>query len=202
MSKQGVANGTCVILGAKQIDFIREMLSTHMFSRVYMAGLWFDKEGTAGNMNMEIETEHDQVQSQNVHMSDSSVIQSYLDIYQRMMMPYTHIVHKLDRRSALQACSYFYDESIDFLYIDSHYSYDEMKNVLHAWYPKVRPGCMIAGDHYHSNDCIRVNQTIFGVTRAVNEFINQYKLNVSIQILSDWYDADAQTQMRQWYFMV
>lgn len=196
MLSQGVMNGTCAILGAKQIDFVRELLSAQLFSRVYIAGLWFDK-GTTCDIEMEMEREH----VQQAHGHDL-LTQPYVDVYERMMMPYTHVVHKIDRGSAMQSCEHFYDESIDFLYIDSHYSYDEMKNVLHAWYPKVRPGCIISGDHYHANDCVNINHTILGVTRAVNEFAIQQKLNVSIDILSDWYDEDGQTRMRQWYFTV
>ena len=42
----------------------------------------------------------------------------------------------------------FEDASIDFVYIDARHTYDAVMEDLEAWWPKVRPGGIVAGEDY------------------------------------------------------
>lgn len=55
----------------------------------------------------------------------------------------------------------------DFVYIDAKHDYRSVMNDLRAWYPKVKPGGIIAG-HDYKNSCVRKN--LVEVKRAVDNF--------------------------------
>lgn len=42
----------------------------------------------------------------------------------------------------------FEDDSIDFLFIDAHHTYEDVKIDLELWYPKVKTGGIISGHDY------------------------------------------------------
>lgn len=63
---------------------------------------------------------------------------------------------------SLDVVSQFEDESIDFIFIDASHDYDNVLADITAWYPKLKPGGLIAGDDY----ALCWN----GVIRAVNEY--------------------------------
>jgi len=54
------------------------------------------------------------------------------------------------------------DGSLDFVYLDAGHDYDSVKRDIAAWWPKVKPGGIFAGNDYFSG-CP-------GVIQAVNEF--------------------------------
>lgn len=64
--------------------------------------------------------------------------------------------------SSLDIVSQFEDESIDFIFIDAAHDYDNVLADITAWYPKLKPGGMIAGDDYS----VYWN----GVIKAVNKY--------------------------------
>lgn len=64
------------------------------------------------------------------------------------------------------------DESLDIVYLDAGHSYDAVKQDLEAWYPKVKPGGVIAGHDF-------VNPA-YGVLQAVNEFTAKRALKVNV----------------------
>jgi len=53
------------------------------------------------------------------------------------------------------------DIKIDYLHIDAGHSYENVKEDIKHWYPKVRPGGVMAGDDYH--------HTWPGVVKAADE---------------------------------
>jgi predicted O-methyltransferase YrrM len=65
------------------------------------------------------------------------------------------------RKPSVEAALDFKDESQDFVFIDADHSYEAVKADIEAWYPKVRPGGMLAGHDYNEPSC--------GVTQAVCE---------------------------------
>lgn len=60
-----------------------------------------------------------------------------------------------------QAAKSFKNESIDFVFIDASHMYEAVLSDIKAWFPKVKPGGIIAGHDYSPR---------FGVIQAVNEF--------------------------------
>jgi hypothetical protein len=65
------------------------------------------------------------------------------------------------------AADRFADESLDFVYVDANHAYLAVRADLRAWYPKLRPGGLLAGRCYL--DGIR-SGSLFGVKTAVDEF--------------------------------
>jgi hypothetical protein len=73
-----------------------------------------------------------------------------------------------------QAASQFADGALDFVYLDANHSYLAVRDDLHAWYPKLRAGGLLAGhdylDGYVGFGPDFQGGTLFGVKTAVDEF--------------------------------
>lgn len=67
-----------------------------------------------------------------------------------------------------EAADHIKDESLDFIFIDADHSYENCKQDIELWVPKVRLGGMISGHDY---------QTLFpGVVKAVDESFAAFEL--------------------------
>jgi hypothetical protein len=67
-------------------------------------------------------------------------------------------VPKYFRNSSLEAAEYFLDGSLDFIYIDARHDYCGVMEDLHAWYPKLKVGGMMAGhDFLTAHESIRMS---------------------------------------------
>ena len=78
--------------------------------------------------------------------------------------------------ASLDVVNQFEDESIDFIFIDASHDYENVLADITAWYPKLKPGGLIAGDDYAP--CWG------GVIRAVNEYFTDktvFFLNGALQ---------------------
>jgi predicted O-methyltransferase YrrM len=64
--------------------------------------------------------------------------------------------------SSQQAAQLFADGSLDFVFIDAAHGFDDVRADLACWWPKIRPGGLLAGHDY--------NADWPGVVRAVDEF--------------------------------
>ncbi len=65
--------------------------------------------------------------------------------------------------------------SLDFVYLDARHDRDSVEEDLAVWYPKVRPGGVIAGHDYLDG---HVDQGAFGVRSAVDAFFGSRGLKV------------------------
>lgn len=81
------------------------------------------------------------------------------EIYLRNIAPISERIEVM-RATSLEANGNFADGSVDFVFIDGSHAYEDVLADCRAWYPKVRPGGMIAGHDYHWKP----------VKRAVDEF--------------------------------
>lgn len=66
------------------------------------------------------------------------------------------------RKDSAEAARDISDESVDLVFIDADHSYEGVRRDIEAWTPKIKPGGIISGHDYESNE-------FPGVVRAVNE---------------------------------
>ena len=78
------------------------------------------------------------------------------------------------RKPSVEAASDFQDDSMAAVFIDADHSYEAVKADLAAWYPKVKPGGIIAGHDFVWNHPVSQK----GVIRAVREFCADKPLEV------------------------
>lgn len=77
---------------------------------------------------------------------------------------------ELMRDFSVNASKRFADNSLDFIFLDANHTYDAVMKDLTAWFAKIRPGGIMAGDDYAT--CHP------GVPAAVNLFFAQKGLEV------------------------
>jgi Methyltransferase domain len=65
-------------------------------------------------------------------------------------------------------------ETLDWVYIDGNHTYECVLEDLRSWYPKVRPGGLLAGDDYDRPD----GWWDDGVTKAVQDFASAEAVRV------------------------
>ena len=69
--------------------------------------------------------------------------------------------------TSLEAAPLIPDHSLDFAYVDARHDYASVLEDLEAWFPKVKPGGILAGHDYAD---IEFGKNVFGVKSAVDEF--------------------------------
>ena len=106
---------------------------------------------------------------------DASIINNTL--YEDFLLnikPVSHIINPI-RSTSIEAAATFEDNSLDFIFIDAAHDYENVKNDLNAWYPKLKPSGIFAGHDYIPNWP--------GVIQAVNEFCSINRLIIQSQEL-------------------
>ncbi len=68
-------------------------------------------------------------------------------------------------------------QSVDFAYIDADHTYESVKSNLWEWWPKVKPGGILAGHDYTDRKYMWGQ---FGVKQAVTEFAVDNGLSVNV----------------------
>lgn len=77
---------------------------------------------------------------------------------------------KLLRTTSLVVASAMRDNALDFVFIDAQHTYTEVMGDILAWYPKVRPGGLVAGHDFRWE----------GVSKAVVEFLEENNLEGNV----------------------
>ena len=85
------------------------------------------------------------------------------------LAPYHDRVRILQGDSVVMAAE-IEDESLDWVFLDGDHSQDSVLRDLHAYYPKVKPGGLVAGHDWAHPDYP------FGVEKAVYRFLEEIKL--------------------------
>lgn len=78
------------------------------------------------------------------------------------------------RSYSVTASRQYQDESLDVVYIDAGHSYEQVLADIYAWYPKVKPGGIIAGHDFAFEHPV----SRAGVIRAVLEFFHDKPLEI------------------------
>lgn len=92
------------------------------------------------------------------------------------------------RMESVPASKIFKDDFFDFVYIDASHTYNNAKQDILSWYPKVKAGGVISG-HDYLNDGPQ-----FQVKRAVDEFCEVNKINVMVT-------GGTRRCPQSWYFV-
>jgi hypothetical protein len=97
---------------------------------------------------------------------------------------------EIRRMTSLEAAASIPDASLDFAYIDARHDYASVLEDLDAWFPKVKPGGILAGHDYADID---FGRTDFGVKSAVDEFFAARGIPVhctggpsAVELLPSW----------------
>jgi tetratricopeptide (TPR) repeat protein len=99
---------------------------------------------------------------------------NYLETLRRLMPFHRRsIVWRLTSREAADLLP---DQNLDFAYIDADHSYRGVSEDIRLWYPKVKPGGVLAGHDYCTDGQYWLGD--FGVQHAVNEFVEASKLDL------------------------
>jgi SAM-dependent methyltransferase len=99
--------------------------------------------------------------------SENNVNQLY-QTFKSNMKPLEGFYKEIISKSTT-ASQYFENESLDFIFIDASHEYEDVKDDIKSWLPKLKKGGIIAGDDYGNID-------FPGVHRAVIESINSYQV--------------------------
>jgi predicted O-methyltransferase YrrM len=88
------------------------------------------------------------------------------------------------RTTSVGAAARVQPASADFVYIDALHDYDSALEDVAHWYPKLRPGAIIAGHDYLDGE---FPEGVFGVKRAVDGFFGPRGVRVRPTLLdSPW----------------
>jgi SAM-dependent methyltransferase len=91
------------------------------------------------------------------------------DVFLSNIKPVNHFINPV-RMTSIKASKLYEDNSLDFVFIDASHEYEDVKEDILAWLPKVKIGGILAGHDYN---------TFEGVDRAVNEIFNINDLEIS-----------------------
>lgn len=104
------------------------------------------------------------------HKQENVIVQKELyNTFLKNIEPVNHIITPI-KLASVDAARTYEDESIDFVFIDAAHDYENVRQDLYAWYPKLKKGGMMCG-HDH---------TWPGVVKAVNEFITTTGLTLHL----------------------
>ena len=179
--------GYGVEIGVKQGFFSKHILSNVNLKKLYLIDPWTDQD---------IET-YDEVHHD--HTNDLKQCLNNIKQFKGKC--------EIVRDFSYNAHSRFEDEYFDFIYIDGNHSYESVRNDLNTWYPKLKTGGLLAGDDYTINPEELSFNYMFGVKKAVDEFMIKNKKNVSLDLYGDWYyktiinNNEVLYPSRNWYLI-
>ena len=82
--------------------------------------------------------------------------------------------YKAIRSPSVEAAETFEDKSLDFIFIDASHEYEDVKDDILAWLPKLKDGGVIAGHDYTESDYSN------GVQRAVKETLSKVEIIIPV----------------------
>ena len=82
------------------------------------------------------------------------------DVFLSNIEPVKHIINPI-RMTSIEASKLYEDNSLDFVFIDASHEYEDVKEDILAWLPKVKKGGVLAG-HDYDNTNHRFNAPVTG----------------------------------------
>ena len=87
------------------------------------------------------------------------------------------------RMTSAEAAERIPRATLDFVYIDARHDYESVREDLGLWWPRLRPGAIIAGHDYVEGE---FPEGTFGVRRAVDEFARERGVPVRATLRERW----------------
>ena len=98
------------------------------------------------------------------------------DTFARNVEPFGDVIVTVKKDTA-EAAAQFADASVDFIYVDADHRRENVAKDLAAWWPKLKPDGVMAGDDWDWT----------GVNSAVKDFFYEKKLGIRVLASSDGY---------------
>lgn len=97
------------------------------------------------------------------------------------------------RQHSREAPKKFPDNHLDFVYVDAMHTYDDCLKDIIKWYPKVRPGGVVAGDDYaNADEDWYFNKWHMKLDWGVKAAVHDFFRCLNIPVFTTYYD-DART---------
>lgn len=90
-----------------------------------------------------------------------------LDVFKYNIRSVKNYINIIQKESA-EAAKEFQDESLSFVFIDASHDYENVKQDINSWYPKIKKGGVLAGHDWFGED----------IKKAVYEFCSEHNFKV------------------------
>lgn len=97
----------------------------------------------------------------------SALYQTFLDNMRPVERHYIPL-----RMTSLEASRKFKDNSLDFVFLDASHEYEDVRDDILAWLPKVKPGGVLAGHDYYQG-----GEHFPGVKKAADELLHNFEVS-------------------------
>jgi len=87
------------------------------------------------------------------------------------------------RYTSLKAATLFGPGTMDFVYIDANHTLESTREDILLWWPKIKPGGILAGHDYLAGEIAGV---YYGVKQAVDEFVSNNPAMLRVTEEKDW----------------
>lgn len=100
----------------------------------------------------------------------SKELETLYEVFLKNISPVKDYIRPI-KSTSIEASKQFEDNSLDFIFIDASHEYEDVKNDIKVWLPKVKPGGVFAGhDYFYEGE-----DYFPGVKRAVNESLTNFQ---------------------------
>lgn len=79
------------------------------------------------------------------------------EVFEKNIAPVRHLVRNIHQMKTWAAAGHYLDESLDFVFVDAGHTTETVLKDLDAWWPKIKPGGMLAG---HDADWASVQKAL------------------------------------------
>ena len=86
------------------------------------------------------------------------------------------------RMTSVDASQLYENNSLDFVFIDASHKYNDVKDDIEHWFPKVRKGGMLAGDDLSWPGVGKAVKELLPEYKNVNEFFEKKRLSKNVWI--------------------
>lgn len=161
-------NGNAVEVGVYRGDFSKRFLSGWDAGKLFLVDPWMRQD----------ESVYDDWANSDGH---DERLQATLDNVSGFPPERWQVI----RDFSVNASRLFPEASLDFVYIDANHAYEYVKEDIEAWWPKVRPGGILAGHDFVPDG--NYTEGLFGVRRATSEFVAEHCLQLLATVRGEDY---------------